>query len=238
MSEKNLPIKVVLQKATDTQKNLGGGGPKFFGEVTPELQAEISHKFQDVLNFYDDVFTENELVPAVGKITVKPEAIAKSHKPSDLCRKCPIIGSEDLDEIYIKVTKKAIEETVALIQNPPTKTFRANMTAVSDIQPIRTDEKISEDLVEISAQGKFETIKNKIKVKIFNFDDAFDDNQIMSYIMKKLSDYGFLEKHELITYGDRIKFIKIEVSSYEDIVKIASINGVKSIDFFKNTRFH
>ena len=30
MSEKNLPIKLVLQKATDIQKNPPGGGLKFF----------------------------------------------------------------------------------------------------------------------------------------------------------------------------------------------------------------
>lgn len=233
MSEKNLPIKVVLQKTTDTQKNQGGGSLKFFGEVTPEVQLEISQKFRDVLNFYEDVFTENEFIPAVGKITVKPEAIAKSHKPNDLCRECPIIGSEDLDEIYIKVTKKSIEKTVALIQNPPTKAFRANLTAVFDIQPITATEKISEDLAEISSQGKLGAIKDKIKVKIFDFNDDFDNAQIMNYIMKKLSDYGFAEKHELITYGEQIKFIKVQVSSYEDIVKIASINGVKSIDFFQ-----
>ena len=233
MSEKNLPIKVVLQKTTDTQKNQGGGSLKFFGEVTSEVQLEISQKIRDVLNFYEDVFTENEFIPAVGKITVKPEAIAKSHKPNDLCRECPIIGSEDLDEIYIKVTKKSIEKTVALIQNPPTKAFRANLTAISDIQPITATEKISEDLAEISSQGKLGTVKDKIKVKIFDFNDDFDNAQIMNYIMKKLSDYGFAEKHELITYGEQIKFIKVQVSSYEDIVKIASINGVKSIDFFQ-----
>jgi len=70
-------------------------------------------------------------------------------------------------------------------------------------------------------------------VKIFDFNDDFDNVQIVNYIMKKLSDYGFAEKHELIIYGDQIKFIKIQVSSYEDIIKIASINGVKSIDFFQ-----
>lgn len=80
MSEKNLPIKVVLQKATDTQKNKGGGDTKFFGEVTLELQQEIIDKFEKIASFYEDVFNENELVPAVGKITVKQEAIAKSHK--------------------------------------------------------------------------------------------------------------------------------------------------------------
>lgn len=233
MSEKNLPIKVVLQKATDTQPNKGGGSPKFFGEVTTELQNEIISKFENVLAFYEDVFTENELVPAVGKITVKPEAIAKSHKPNNLCRECPIIGSEDLDEIYIKVTKKSIAETVAMIQAPPSEKFRANLTAISDIQPITAVEKISDELAEVSAQGHFDRIKNKIKIKFFDFDDDFDDNQIIGYIMKKLEEFGFAERHELITYGDNIKFIKLDVSSFEDIIKIASINGVKSVDFFQ-----
>lgn len=40
MSENNLPIKLVLPKATDIVPNTGGGKLKFFGEVTPELKAE------------------------------------------------------------------------------------------------------------------------------------------------------------------------------------------------------
>ena len=111
MSEKNLPIKLVLQRTSDTQKNQGGGGIKFFCEVTKELQDVMTEKFEGVLSYYESVFQESELIPAVGKITVRPEAIAKSHKPNDFCRNCPIIGSEDLGEIYIKVSKKGIEDT-------------------------------------------------------------------------------------------------------------------------------
>lgn len=73
--------------------------------------------------------------------------IAKSYKPDDLCRNCPIIGSEDLNEIYIKVKRKSIQETVALVKNPPSQKFCANMTAISDIQPIKASEKISDLLV-------------------------------------------------------------------------------------------
>lgn len=86
MSKNNLPIKLVLQKSTDIVPNTGGGSIKFFGEVTSELKAEITNKFEGLLSFYSDVFEEGEAIPAVGKITVKTEAIAKSHKPSDLCR--------------------------------------------------------------------------------------------------------------------------------------------------------
>lgn len=110
MSENNLPIKLVIPRASDIIQNTGGGKLKFFGEVTPDLKRKMISEFETLLSFYSDVFKNREVVPAVGKITVKQEAIAKSHKPSDLCRKCPIIGSEKLDEIYIKVDKKIFKK--------------------------------------------------------------------------------------------------------------------------------
>lgn len=234
MSKKYLPIQVVYQKKSDTRRNKGGGETKFFGEVTPELQSDISNKFSDILEFYQDVFKENRLVPVVGKITVKQEAIAKSHKPNDLCRKCPIIGGEGLDEIYIKLTQESIQETISLVNDPPTKKFKANLTAVSDIQPIRAEEKVSDSIAEISAQGGFDTIQKKIKIKLFDFGNECDNNQIETYVMKKLAELHFADTHELITYGESIKFIKVSVSGYEDIQRIASINGVRSIDFFRS----
>ena len=72
MSENNLPIKLVLPKTTDIVPNIGGGDLKFFGKVTPELKKGITDKFEELLSFYSDVFDENESIPAVGKITLKP----------------------------------------------------------------------------------------------------------------------------------------------------------------------
>lgn len=232
MSENNLPIKLVLQKTTDIIKNSGGGETKFFGEVTPQLKAEIADKFESLLSFYNDVFEESENTPAIGKITVKPEAIAKSHKPSDLCRNCPIIGSEDLNEIYIRVSKKALQETIALVKNPPSQKFKANMTAIADIQPIKPEEKIS-PMIHSVAQENFDSIKKEIKIKIFDFDDEFDNTQIWDYVKRKLRKFGFENKYKIISYGEHIKFLKIEVESYDDIIKLASINGVKTVSFFQ-----
>ena len=232
MSKNNLPIKIILQKTDDIFSNSGGGKTKFFSEVTLQLQIDISNKFESLLEYYNDVFEENENIPAIGKVIVKPEAIAKSHKPDDLCRNCPIIGTEDLNEIYIKVKKKSIQETVKLVMNPPSIEFKANMTAVSDIQPIKADEKITSSLA-LAAQSDFSSIKNNIKVKIFDFDDDFDNAQIWDYINRKITLLGLHDNCELITYGEHIKFLKIGINSYEDIINIASINGVKSVDFFQ-----
>lgn len=233
MKERNLPIKLIMQRGSDSKKNTAGGGVKFFCEFTPELQSGIIQGFESVMSYYANVFQENALIPAVGKITVKPEAIAKSHKPNDLCRKCPIIGSEDLGEIYIKVTKRGIEETVSLVQSPPSKNFRANMTAIDSIEPISAEAKISIGLQTTNEQGDFDSIKERVKVKLFDFGDEFDNAQIMSYVMNKLDSLGFGEKHEIITFGDDIKYIKVEVQKFEDVMAIAAINGVKSVDFFQ-----
>lgn len=232
MGEHNLPIKLILQKTEDIYRNTPGGKVKFFGEVTSELQTEISHKFESLLEFYEEIFNENENIPAVGKVTVKPEAIAKSHKPDDLCRNCPIIGTEDLNEIYIKVKKQSIKETIKMVNNPPSIRFRANMTAISDIQPITVAEKVSSALV-LASQNNFSVAQNKIKIKVFDFDDEFDNAQIWNYVHRKISELGLNEKCELITYGEHIKFLKVEVRSYEDVIQIASLNGVKSVDFFQ-----
>ena len=234
MSKKNLPIKMVLQKATDILPNQGGGPAKYFGQVTSALQGEIVAKLEDMLTYYDDVFQESELIPVVGQINVKPEAIAKSHKPNDFCRNCPIIGSGDLDQLYIRVTKQSISDTVALVNNPPSERFRANMTAIADIRPIRAEEKISDNLMQMVQQDAFQHIKGRIKIKLFDFNDDFDNVQVRAYVMKKLAQYGLFDECETIEYGDNIRLIKVKVNSYDDVVRISSISGVKSVDFFQD----
>ncbi|MFQ7001556.1 MAG: S8 family peptidase, partial [Clostridium sp.] len=91
----------------------------------------------------------------------------------------------------------------------------------------------SKGLAAMSEQYQFQSVRKNIKLELFDFNDDYDNEQIQEYVTKKLDKLGYKNRSKLITYGDMIKFIKIEVSSYEDVVKIASINGVKSVDFFQ-----
>ena len=52
-------------------------------------------------------------------------------------------------------------------------------------------------------------------------------------MIRKLCSLHFKDKYEIISYGDQIKFLKIEITSYNDIIKLASINGVKTVGFFQ-----
>jgi hypothetical protein len=110
MSDYDLPIKMVTVKESDKKANSPRGSIKFFSDFTPDVQAGIVSGFESVLSYYHSVFEESSYIPAVGKITMKDDAIAKSHKPVELCRYCPIIGGGDLNEIYIKVTREDLKD--------------------------------------------------------------------------------------------------------------------------------
>ncbi|WP_392558940.1 S8 family peptidase [Orbus mooreae] len=84
--------------------------------------------------------------------------------------------------------------------------------------------------------NQFEKIKGRIKIKFFDFDNEFDNQQITEYVIGQLSAFGFSE-YSNISYGLNIKYLKVNVNSYSDIVKLSSINGIKSIDLFQEYSF-
>lgn len=233
MSERNLPIKMIIPRSTDYINNTGGGKDKFFCEVTDQLQTEIINQFSELNDFFGHFFEEEHNVPAIGKVKIRDEAIAKSHRPNDLLQECPIVGVGKLDELYIKVTAEGIAKTIEKIRKLPSKKVRANLTTIVDVEPYSSDDKISVDLVHAQDTGIFEEVKNRIKIKLFCFDDEYEDAQIHRYVERRIMELGLKEKYEYFRIGTNIEYIKMQVNTYDDIKKISEINGVKSIDFFQ-----
>lgn len=182
MSEKNLPLKLVLSRKNDVQNNIAkGGGPKFFCEVTPQMQKELTDQLRSVGEYYQNVFKETSTVPLVAKIVMIDEAIAKSNKPNRFCKNIPIIGTDNLNEIYVKVTKEGLEKTIKEIETLPAKNFEANMTAIKEILPITPSEKI---VTEIDT-----SITKVVKVKTFNFQDDLSNLQASDYFEEKIKNH-------------------------------------------------
>lgn len=234
MGDRNLPVKIVLPRSEDIKKNLGNGSTKFFGELTNEKIEIIVERFEKCLEYYEDVFTEHKNVPAIGKIKVKKKAIAKSHKPGALCKECGIIGSGSLDEIYIKLTKEGINKTIQSIKKSPTKELKANLTAVESIEPISIDEKISKSILFMHSQGKFKYGQYKVKVKLFDFNNERDNRIIQNYVIEELEKKNTVRNMQFKSFGSSVKYFKLEVNSFEEIIDIAKINGVKSIDLMQS----
>lgn len=236
MNEKNLPVKIVIHREKDVVKNrANGGGPKEFVPFTNEIKNNVMNKFHNINSYYENVFKENELMPAVGKIIVKNEAIAKSHKPNDLCKKCEIIGTGELNEIYIKVTKKSLKSTINLIEKANSKNIRANMTIVEDVTPVYPIEKISENLQNVILNSENENFSGEVKIKLFDFDNEYDNTLIKKNFRKNLEILGLNEGIKEISYNskhikNKIELMTVKIKDKVDLEKISKINGVKFID--------
>lgn len=230
MNEKNLPIKVIIQQERDITPNQGGGKVKFFRTITPEFIKDITNKFVSVEDYYKEVFIENERMPAVGKLLLVEGAIAKSHRPNDLCKDLDIIGAGDLEELYIKITKQGINKTISRI-NLPNRSQRldANLTTIRDIKPIYSEDKLSKSLKSISKEGEFKHIR-KLKIKCFNFGNEYDNTLIRQYVKEKIALIGYEAEYK--TFGEKLDFFKLTNVQSKDLQAISRINGIKFIDVF------
>src|SRR5690625_3681599 len=154
---------------------------------------------------------------------MKDKAISKSHKPNRFCKNLPIIGSNKLNEIYVKVTKDGLEKTIEEITLLPAKRFKANLTAIKEIKPVTPESKLL---------NQVDKIQDSIKVTNFNFKDESANELAKNYLEERLTNLDLEYKYK--RYSKNVKFYDIKIKTKQDIEKISNIEVVKSIDYFHN----
>lgn len=228
MSEKNLPIKLIMQQESHVFPNLPGGSPKHFGEVTEDLKEEVINEFKDVLEYYSDFLDENPTIPVIGKVKMKNEAIAKSHKPTTLCKYCPIIGGEDLEENYIRITRESIQKTIEYIRTSDSKYLGANLTAITEISAFKPQEKLSTSLIMELKEDKF---SRRVKLKCFDFGNDYDNQKILTYVEQTLNKLDL--NYEYKDFGTNLKYFVLDVKEPQVVQQLSMINGIRKIDIFQ-----
>ena len=226
---KNLPIKIILQRDQDVEKNKGGGELKIFRVIDPDFINAIIDKFEYLNHYYLNVFSKDESIPAVAKITLREDAVAKSHRPNELCKELDIIGAKALTELFVKITPNGINNTIKRIkQKHLTKQLIANLSTIESVDPIFPDEKITDRIRDIIHTNKE---IGKLKVKLFRFDNEFDDGIIRRYVEGQIKLLGY-EDIKFVSYGQKLEYFVVHNVKTTDINKIKLINGIKSIDVF------
>lgn len=233
--EKNLPIKIILQRKDDLKRNHGGGsGPVFFGDYTPDIQQFVIRQFNTVFKTYRDYFTETNGMPATAVLKLKEKAVAKSYTPSNLLHNNSIIGASEIDTLYVKVTPQSLQESIEIAQEEPSKNVQANMTTISSFEPLHPEQKIAEKFMTMD-DAAFSTVKDRIKLRLFDFGDDFTNARIRQYVLEKIKQYGIQTEPEQISHGT-VQLYKLHVQTISDIEQIAKINGIQNIDVFSQYR--
>lgn len=134
---KLLPLKVVPPLQRDFYKpQTGGGAKKVFAPVNPEFRGMLAAQIIDVRDHFVTAFKEFPDVPAVARAKVRPDAVAKSHRPTTLLspKTCPIIGAEGLGELLLSVTPKGLENLARRIETDNSQDAIANLSTLQSFE--------------------------------------------------------------------------------------------------------
>ena len=92
-------------------------------------------------------------------------------------------------------------------------------------------DKISPDIVKKVELGHFDEISDRIKLRLKHYKKEVDARVALSNLENRL--VGMDIRYMPISYGGRVKFLKIPVSSFEQLIRIASFEEIQEIDFFR-----
>lgn len=194
-----LPIKVVPPLERDFYRpEVSGGPPKVFGDVTKELRQRLASEVIAIRETFDAAFKAYPGVPAVARANVKAEAIAKSHRPTNIFdpRTCPIIGAEGLGHILLSATPAGLEQLARKIEMTESKLGVANISTVKSIEAVKPLVQLPKDL------------KTPVKVKLFRHHLRESDEAIEEHFKHLVHEFGDAEIEE-IRYGRGLKVYRV-----------------------------
>ncbi len=229
MQKKDYPIKVVEIRSTDHRPppENQGGSSKVFCDVTNELRQNLSEQVFAAHNYFLDQFKRWPDIPAVVKITLKEEALAKSHRPTALlrARTCPIIGVLSFGEVLVSATPDGLNKLANEIKTTSSEKPIANISAIEKIEPYR----VQENRVGVDSKGINSLLKKKIPLKIHTFDHG--DNEVNERIKTALIDYAHEQGVELeeLHYGTRFSGFKTTAQAKKITEAFESFMGLQSL---------
>ena len=218
--QRKLPIKVVPPLENDfIIPDSGGGSNKLFAEVE-EIQGILLEQLNFVKDYFSSSFSRTPKIPGVMRVTLRREAIAKSHRPTRLFSQdsCPIIGLESLGDLLVSVTPTGLDNLIDDVYRLHTQELRANATTIANISSyIPYIEDVSG--------------KKSVKVKLFNHHSEIFDYEIEQEFSRILRNISSFTK-EKIKYGPGLNIYKISSPTHELISNLSNFVGIQSISNF------
>lgn len=223
MNKTDYPIKRIVINANDHRPPRPmSGDSKVFGDgASPERRKELSKEVDKVIENFRSTFVKWPDLPAVAKVTLKKEALAKSHRPMALFskRSCPIIGTLDFGEILVSATVDGLDELKDRIKNNHSKKQTANISAIEKIEPYDSKE-----------WSFVVNDRSKIKLRLFDHKNEKINTQI------KQSFYVFSKENNLsikaFNYGKKT-VLTVEPEG-DTIEKLSKFIGLRSLSSMPN----
>lgn len=235
-SNEHLPIKVVIPAEEDYRRppQAKGSGKDFLSKSNYEECRELALKgLLKVADAFEGVFANTNL-PAVARVTLREEAMAKSHRPDRLLtsRTCPIIGGEDFGELLVSVRPRHLQLLLDSIKTTTDKKMQNDVVKILSIDPYTEEDALGQwtprELVAFLSERR----KQAIKVRLFNHRSEFLNATLLGALKEIAHSPGFFSVEALRYTPTQNLFRVIVDEGTEAISRLASFVGCQSVDVF------
>lgn len=236
--EPRLPIKIVLPRDSEFQRpEGGGGGTKIFGEVTPEMRDALDYQVGEVDAFFRETFRRSSL-PAVARVTLKPKALAKSHRPTDLFdeRTCPIIGIGGFGELYVSARPAGLQSLSYRLKHLGTQKGIANISTINEILPYKPDDVFGPHGLQ-RIRSRMQQGDRNLKFRLFRHDDANIDDDLLAAFFAHVQGLR-LAAPEQVRYAQGLRIFRIQDVPDEVVEPLAGFVGTQSLSAFPRYQIH
>jgi serine protease AprX len=232
--DRHLPIKIVFSNAQDFVADDPGGAPrKVFGEVNDEVRQSLGAKVDAAKRHFSSTFVTTQGLPAVVKITLKKEAVAKSHRPTDVFNSgtCPIIGGGKLGELYVGASPLGLNRLEHAILSGTTKGEIASISTVEDIQPYTQNDVLGAlSIKELLEHARY---KGDLRLRLRLFRHLTSSaNQVIDAVFDKLVGAWGKDAAEELFYSDDLCVYCVRNVDKNRVIELASFPGTQSISPF------
>ena len=228
-NNERLPIQVVVPRENDYTANTAGGSQTPLCLYTDEIRVNIENQCINLNQDLETYFKTYPTTPCIAKVIMKDKAIAKSHKPTAIFKAetCPIVGTEKLNEVLIKVTPKGLQHLINTVKAASTQAVRNSLTKIESIESYR-----EEDKIEIYEFKEYEQLNQPIKIKLFSFDDSADNEYYIHGFDHLLKDLQISHLASRVYYGGNSIIYKLNCFDKNIVEKMVKYPGVHKISFF------
>lgn len=226
-----LPIKVVIPHKEDMSAPDGGGRTKDFSKFFDyeECRENLLDDLENIAASLEPVFQTSN-VPAVARVKLRKEAIAKSHKPDSLLkpRTCPIIGGENFDQLLVSVTSRGLHALRTKIHDSTAKCIKSDIAKILSIEQFSMDDALGQWSPESLSQFLTKTGMDRLKLRLFNHRDR-RLNQRVEAALKEIA--GNVRP---LQYAQSLKLYSVPARRDHDyIASLCEFVGTQSVDVFE-----
>jgi serine protease AprX len=232
--QEHLPIKVVVTTEADLRRpHAGGGKAKDFSPRYSEVRESLLQDIGEVERFFDTAFTRSNL-PAVARIQLSHDAIAKSHRPDSLLqRTCPIIGGENFGELLASVRPEAVRRLKQLVTSTTDAKLQSDIGKITSIAPYRPEDALGEWTVEQFARHLRQHRIREVKLRLFSHRKSDIDARLEHALGELVSAHG-LERPAPLNYGVGLRLYRVKLPSTEAVADLAGFVGTQGLSVFEH----